>query len=80
MSIRLSRTAIAISATAATYLLLTATPALAEEMQRATNQIIEEVTVTARKREERVVDTPVAVAVMSRETSTVEFLWRMAVW
>ena len=67
MSIRLSRTAIAISATAATYLLLTATPALAEEMQRATNQIIEEVTVTARKREERVVDTPVAVAVMSRE-------------
>ena len=40
-------------------------PALAAE--RATNAVIEEVTVTARKREERVIDTPVAVSVLTQE-------------
>ena len=39
----------------------------AAETERASNRIIEEVTVTARKREERLVDTPVAVAVMTGE-------------
>ena len=43
------------------------TMAAAEESGRASPQIIEEITVTARKREERVIDTPVAVSVMSAE-------------
>jgi iron complex outermembrane receptor protein len=46
---------------------LTGATAQAEETARASNQVIEEITVTARKREERVVDTPVAVAVLSAE-------------
>jgi outer membrane receptor protein involved in Fe transport len=41
--------------------------AFAEQTSRASNQIIEEVTVTARKREERVMDAPVAVSVMTEE-------------
>jgi iron complex outermembrane receptor protein len=41
--------------------------ARAEGTERATNQVIEEVTVTARKREERLVDTPVAVAALMQE-------------
>jgi outer membrane receptor protein involved in Fe transport len=47
--------------------LVPAGQALAEQTSRASSQIIEEVTVTARKREERVVDTPVAVSVMGEE-------------
>ena len=39
----------------------------AEEASRASTQIIEEITVTARKREERIIDTPVAVSVMSAD-------------
>ena len=46
---------------------LPAGQAFAEETSRASNQIIEEVTVTARKREERVMDAPVAVSVMTEE-------------
>jgi len=41
-------------------------PAIAAT-ERAANQVIEEVTVTARKREERLIDTPVAVAVMTED-------------
>ncbi len=67
MSSFLSRTAAAFSALAAALLSVASMPALAEEMEQARNQIIEEVTVTARKREERVIDTPVSVAVMSQE-------------
>jgi outer membrane receptor protein involved in Fe transport len=46
---------------------LPAGEAVAEETARASFQIIEEVTVTARKREERVMDAPVAVSVMTEE-------------
>ena len=42
-------------------------PAAALAAERASNAVIEEVTVTARKREERVIDTPVAVAVLTQE-------------
>ena len=42
-------------------------PAEAAETVRASNQIIEEITVTARKKVERLIDTPVAVAVMTSE-------------
>ena len=41
--------------------------ALAQETAKASTQLIEEVTVTARKREERVIDAPVAVSVMTAE-------------
>ena len=44
---------------------LASAPVVAAETTRASNQVIEEVTVTARKREERLIDTPVAVAVMT---------------
>ena len=43
------------------------TPVAALAAERATNAVIEEVTVTARKREERVIDTPVAVSVLTQE-------------
>ncbi len=42
-------------------------PSMAEEAQRTANTIIEEVTVTARKREERAIDAPVAVSVMTAD-------------
>ena len=41
--------------------------AAAEDMERADNLTIEEVIVTARKREERAIDAPVAVAVMTED-------------
>ena len=45
-----------------------AVPAIAaDSMERADNLTVEEVIVTARKREERAIDTPVAVAVMTEE-------------
>ncbi|MDH3640785.1 MAG: TonB-dependent receptor [Gammaproteobacteria bacterium] len=46
---------------------LVSAPVVAAESARASNQIIEEITVTARKREERVIDTPVAVSVMGED-------------
>jgi iron complex outermembrane receptor protein len=46
---------------------ISSAPLQAAETERASNRIIEEITVTARKREERVIDTPVAVSVMSAE-------------
>ena len=46
---------------------LSAPSAIAEEAEQATNLIIEEITVTARKREERALDAPVSVAALSGE-------------
>jgi outer membrane receptor protein involved in Fe transport len=57
------------SAISALVLLYAGVPlgASAEEAQRASSQVIEEITVTARKREERAIDAPVAVTVMGAE-------------
>ena len=47
--------------------LATAVPAIASDSGEQADNIIEEVIVTARKREERAIDTPVAVSVMTAE-------------
>ena len=58
---------LAVMAAASAVLLLGLPGPAQAETARANNQIIEEVTVTARKREERVMDTPVAVSVMGEQ-------------
>lgn len=60
--------AIGVSAAALLSFAATAPAVAAESMERADDITIEEVIVTARKREERAIDTPVAVAVIDRKS------------
>ena len=58
---------VSVAAAFAAFLCFAPVTAFAAERELASNRVIEEITVTARKREERAIDTPVAVAVMTAE-------------